>query len=414
MGCAAVLLCSSAAVNAAELSVASSNIGNGLKLLRSQINEFEARTGHKVSLVPMPDSSSDQFSQYKIWLSAQSGDVDVYLTDVIWAPQLADHFVDLANAAISIQSDYLPALIDSQTVAGKLVALPLFTSVPALFYRRDLLQKHGLAVPSTWEELGSSAKLIMDGERAHGNSDLWGYVFQASSYEGLTANTLEWIISSGGGSVIADDGSITINQDEAAKALDLAANWVGSISPPGVLGYTEEEGRGVWQLGNAAFMRNWPYAWTLGNFDDSLVKGRFGVAPLPSGSADGRSVATLGGWNVAVSKYSDQQQAAVELALFLVEPENQKQRLFFSGDLPALASLYTDPEILAANPMMADWRAILSGAVARPSAIAKAAYNEASAAIWTAAHNSLSNPGTASDNVEVLALQLEELRGEGW
>ncbi len=51
-------------------------------------------------------------------------------------------------------------------------------------------------------------------------------------------------------------------------------------------------------------MRNWPYAYGLGNGDDSAVKGLFGVTTLPVGAEGDSSAATLGGWNVAVSKYS--------------------------------------------------------------------------------------------------------------
>ena len=45
-------------------------------------------------------------------------------------------------------------------------------------------------------------------------------------------------------------GEITIRNAEAAKALNLAASWIGTISPTGVLNYEEEEGRGVFQNAN--------------------------------------------------------------------------------------------------------------------------------------------------------------------
>ena len=131
----------------------------------------------------------------------------------------------------------------------------------------------------------------MDAERAEGKGDLWGYVWQGSAYEGLTCNALEWVKSNGGGQIIEPDGEITIFNDNAVAALEMAKGWVGTISPPGVLSYMEEESRGVWQTGNAVFMRNWPYAYALGNGDDSPIKGKFDVAPLPSGGGDG----TLGG-----------------------------------------------------------------------------------------------------------------------
>jgi len=79
---------------------------------------------------------------------------------------------------------------------------------------------------------------------------------------------------------------------------------VNTITPKGVLNYGEEEARGVFQSGNAVFMRNWPYAWNLANSPDSPIKDKVGVIALPKGGTGGRHAATLGGWQLAVSKYS--------------------------------------------------------------------------------------------------------------
>ncbi|HUH76908.1 MAG TPA: ABC transporter substrate-binding protein, partial [Devosia sp.] len=290
------------AAQAAELTIVLGDTGTGLTFLQSQLDRFEAQSEHTVTIVPMPSSTTDQFAQYRLWLAAGNSDVDVYTTDVIWAPQLADHFVDLTEATKDIIGDYFPAIVESQTVDGKLVALPSFTDAPALYYRQDLLDKYGKTVPTTWTELETTAKEIMDGERAAGNPDMWGFVFQGNSYEGLTCNALEWVMSNGGGQIIEADGTISINNPKAAAILDQAASWVGTIAPKGVLAYTEEESRGVWQLGNAVFMRNWPYAYQLGNSADSAIAGKFGATKLPMGDAEGaRSAATLGGWNLGVS-----------------------------------------------------------------------------------------------------------------
>ena len=169
----------------------------------------------------------------------------------------------------------------------------------------------------------------MDAERAEGAADIWGFVWQGNAYEGLTCNALEWIKSNGGGQIIEPDGTITVNNAKAVAALEMAASWVGTISPPGVLSYTEEESRGVWQTGNAVFMRNWPYAYALGNGDDSPIKGKFDVAPLPSGGGDNTSAATLGGWNLAVSKFSPNPEAATALAMYMAstgDPEAARAR----------------------------------------------------------------------------------------
>ncbi|MGO4624066.1 ABC transporter substrate-binding protein [Ensifer sp. 2YAB10] len=410
--CAAIVAAGTA--GAAELSLAANTTGKNVNFIREQLDIFEKQTGHKVSLVTMPPSSSEQFSQYRLWLAAGNKDVDVYQTDVVWAPQLADQFVDLTEAAKDVVSQHFPSIIASQTVNGRLVALPVFTDAPALFYRKDLLEKYGKTPPKTWDELAATAKEIQEKERAAGQADLWGYVFQGNAYEGLTCNALEWVKSSGGGQIVEPDGTISINNEKAAAAIDRIKGWVGTISPQGVLAYQEEESRGVWQTGNSVFMRNWPYAYALGNGDDSTVKGKFAVAPLPTATDGDQPSSTLGGWNVAVSKYSDDQEAAIALVKFLSSAEVQKRRAIELSNLPTVAALYDDADVAKAQPFMPAWKPIFESAVPRPSAITKVKYNEVSAKFWNAVHNSLSGNGTAAENLELLEVELTEMKGDSW
>lgn len=395
--------------SAAEITYVSGAVGNAVENFRTLVAPWEEATGHTVTLVPMPSSTTDQFGQYRLWLAAGNGDIDLYQTDVIWAPQLADHFVDLTEAAGDLVNEHFPSVIESQTVDGKLVALPIFTDAPALYYRTDLLEKHGASVPSTWEELTATAQMIQDAERAEGNDSLWGFVWQGNSYEGLTCDALEWVKSSGGGQIIEPDGTISINNPNAIAAIELAATWPGTISPEGVVSYQEEDARGVWQTGNAVFMRNWPYAYGLGNGDDSAVKGKFDVTTLPTGQGHDTSAATLGGWNVAVSKYGDNIDAATSLAVYLAGAESQKTRALIASNLPTVMSLYDDAEIAAAVPIIPRWKDVFLQAVPRPSAPTRQDYNEVSTLFFSAVHSVLTGEETAADALADLEADLEDV-----
>ena len=149
-------------------------------------------------------------------------------------------------------------------------------------------------------------------------------------------------------------------------------------------------------------MRNWPYAYALGNGDDSAVKAKFAVTPLPTATDGDQPSSTLGGWNLAVSKYSDDQEAAISLVKVLASPEVQKQRAIQLSNLPTVAALYDDAEISKAQPFMPAWKPIFESAVPRPSAVTKVKYNEVSAKFWNAVHNTLSGNGTAAENLELL------------
>ena len=399
------------AASAANLSIVSGATGGDLDFMRKQLDAFEKATGDKVTITPMPSSTTDQFGQYRLWLSAGNTDIDVYMTDVIWAPQLADQFADLTKAAAGVAKDHFPAIIESQTVNGKLVAMPYFTDAPALFYRKDLLDKYKLAPPKTWDEMAADAKTVLAGEN---NKDLTGFVFQGNAYEGLTCDALEWVKSNGGGQIVEADGKISINNPKAAAAIDRVKSWIGTISPPGALAAQEEEARGTWQTGNSVFMRNWPYAYSLGNGADSKVKDKFDIVPLPSGGGDTKSAATLGGWNLAVSKYSKNGDEAVKLVLFLTGKDVQKANAIEQTHLPTISALYGDADIAAKQPVLVKWKAIFDNAVPRPSAPTKTKYNEVSAAFWSAVHDSLSGKGSSADNLAKLEEKLASIKGDAW
>jgi trehalose/maltose transport system substrate-binding protein len=396
---------------AADLTIVSGATGKDLEFQTAQLVKFKAMTGNNVKVVPMPSSTTDQFGQYKLWLAAGNSDIDVYQTDVIWAPQLADQFVDLTDAAKDVAKGHFPSIIESQTVNGKLVAMPYFTDAPALYYRKDLLEKYKIAAPKTWDEMAAAAKTVLDGEKS---ADLQGFVFQGNAYEGLTCDALEWVKSAGGGQIVEADGSISINNPKAAAALDRVKGWIGTISPKGVLAYQEEESRGVWQTGNAVFMRNWPYAFALGNGADSKVKDKFDVVPLPSSGEGTTSAATLGGWNLAVSKYSKNVEEAKKLVMFLASAEVQKANALEASHLPTIEAVYDDADVAKNQPIIVKWKAIFQAAVPRPSAPAKTKYNEVSSLFWSAVHDTLSGNGSAADNLAALEGKLTELKGDGW
>ena len=161
--------------------------------------------------------------------------------------------------------------------------MPWFGDFGMLYYRTDLLKKYGYKrPPASWTQLFQMAKKIQDGEKAT-NPNFSGFVFQGNAYEGLTCNALEWIASAGGGHFI-DGGKATINNAKAADILNMFRANIGKTTPRGVTSYQEGETHTAFIDGNAAFMRNWPYAYSLAQAKGSKVAGKFAVAPLPHGA----------------------------------------------------------------------------------------------------------------------------------
>jgi trehalose/maltose transport system substrate-binding protein len=389
------------------LRIAHDAVGGARTVNEKLAKEWEAKTGVQVLWVTTPNDASERLNQYQNFLTAHSADVDIYMADVVWAGLLGRHFADLKPAMGADMERHFPAIIANNTSGGALVLAPYYADAPMLYYRRDLLEKHGVAPPQTWDELEDAAKRIQDAERAAGSASFHGFVWQGRAYEGLTCNMLEWQVSSGAGAILDTADRPAIASPEFAAMLDRVRGWIGTISPAGVLNYAEEDARAVWQSGNAAFMRNWPYAYGAGAADDSPIRGKYAVTLLPAGA--GGHAATLGGQMLAVSRYSKHQREAIDFVLFITSPEAQKRRALEGGYLPTRPELYDDAELAAAIPYLKEMRGVLSSAVPRPSTVAGRAYNELSAAYFTAGHRVLSGEAPAADALAKAAKEMEAL-----
>lgn len=166
--------------------------------------------------------------------------------------------------------------------------------------------------------------------------------------------------------------------------------------------------------GNAVFMRNWPYAWSLGNSEDSPISGNIGVAALPTGGEGGQHTGTLGGWQLAVTRYSDHAAEAADLVMFLTSYEKLKRRAIVGSYNPTIAGLYEDEDLLEAVPFFGDLYDTSTNAVARPSRVTGENYKRVSSEFWNAVHSTLSGDGDAAENLTALERSLERIKRNGW
>jgi len=399
---------------AVEISISCSALGKEYEICKQGVDAWAQKTGNTVKIVSTPNSATERLALYQQLLAAGAGDIDVFQIDVVWTGILADHLQDLTAKAQGEIGGHLPAMAETSQVNGKLLAMPWFADAGLLYYRQDLLDKYKRPVPQTWADLTETARIIQEGERKEGKGDFWGYVWQGRAYEGLTTNALEWIASYGGGTIVDDKGEVTVENPKAAEALETAAGWVGTITPEGVLNYTEEEARGVFQAGNAAFMRNWPYAWALAQGADSSIKDKVGIAPLPKGGVDGRHAGTLGGQLLAVSKYSKNADAAIDLVMYLTGEEEQKRRAIEGSFNPTLVSLYGDADVAKANPFIGDLADVFSNAVARPATVTGQNYNRVSTEFFNTVHQVLSKRAQPGQALNRLDRDLKRIKRSGW
>lgn len=333
----------------------------------SIIRQFEEAYPHiRVQIVESPQDATLQHDLYVTRFAGKDKSIDVIGLDVIWIAEFAraGWLLPLNDIAHELAlDDFLPGPMEACTYRDTLYAIPWFTDAGLLYYRKDLLKEYGFQEPETWDELKEIVTTIRQ-DFPH----VSGFLIQGEQYEGLICNVME-LIWSHGADVWNERGQWQVATPEAEAALQRLVSFLGEydIIPRGVLTYQEEESRHVFQDGRAIFLRNWPYVWELANnpLTGSNVVGKIGIAPLP-GYRPGLHAATLGGWNLGISAYSENPQESWKLIRFFMEYDQMKQFAIEGGRLPTRISLYHDPDILERSPHFEDLFEVFINARPRP------------------------------------------------
>src|SRR6202790_2333234 len=378
---------------------------------QQELEQFTRETGIRVSLLPSPDSARQRLVLWRELLGTGPSGPDIYGIDVIWPGMLSEYFVDLKPYFANEVSLQFPAMAAAYVVDNKLVAMAYRADIGLLYYRTDLLRRYGYRdPPKTWDELEIMAARIQAGERAKGRKQFWGFVWQGAADEGLTCDALEWQAAEGGGRIIEEDKTISVNNPQAIRAWQRAARWVGSISPPGVVGYREWDSLNVWLAGDVAFMRHWPSAYLNSQAVGSPIRNKFDIALLPGGKA-GR-VGTLGGWGLAVSRFSPHPREALELIRYLTRRDVQGQRYRVLSHPPTLSEPYDLPEVVEPNPRLGLLsQAFRTGMVSRPSNITGNRYQEVTDAYIQAVHSVLTDEKSAPEAAAAVENELVRITG---
>jgi trehalose/maltose transport system substrate-binding protein len=378
--------CTMATVNSSPIKIACKAKGREAELIEKAAREWEKKQGgrHKVEIITLPRASNECLALYLQWLSTETFDVDVFQVDVAWIDMLADYLYPLDEFLAAGEwnaDDHFDVIRGRIYHDGKIIVLPWYTDCGMMYYRKDLLEKYNRPVPKSWEELLETAMYIQTEERKDPikKNRFYGLGFPAKAFEELTCSFLE-LIDSFGGSMMKD-GMIVINSPECIEATKFLVKCFGSIINRGSVNHSGEEVRGLFQSGNAVFMRNWPYAWSLMNEPTAEVAGKVGVMPIPPGGTKGKPSGALGGWFLAVSKYSKHPRLAADLVKYFTDEAQQRIRSEFSY-LPTRKRFYEEANVLENNPLLGTVYDSLMNAVARPSSVFRRDYIRASTEIF--------------------------------
>jgi trehalose/maltose transport system substrate-binding protein len=385
-------------------------IDNALQDWRDQeLKQFTKETGIRVKLLPAPEGA-EPLNAWRSFLESGAKIPDVYGMDVVWPGILAENLLDLKGLVPAPEiATHFPELIANNTVHGKMIALPCLIDVGLLYYRTDLLRHYGYRTPpQTWPELETMATRIQGGERAKGQKDFWGFVWEGASSESLSCNALEWQVSEGGGPII-ENNAVTVNNPETARAWERASRWVGTISPPGVVSYKEWDAYNIWRAGHAAFMRNWAPPNSGKPVQGSLNKDQFAITSLPRGRA--KVAATVGGRGYAISRHSLHPREASMLVRFLCRRDTQLNRSLKIGKSPTMPELYDEPGILADPYFATILKTYREDKVSRPSTETGKRYPALSRAYFMAIHEVLERKKPAATALADLQTELMQITG---
>ena len=290
-------------------------------------------------------------------LSSKTTDMGVVPVDVYWMPEMArqrmlqrlDHLFPPTE-----QQAFLDVAMRQCVHEGHVYGAPSFADVGTLLYRKDLLDKYGFAPPETWDELIHQSKAIMSGE----GGEMRGFLFKGHECEGLSCSLLEYIWSSG-----ADVAALTrqnlLNAMRFHRDL-IHEHHVAPVSvtetPAGPDTYQE------FVEGRAVFLRSWPHVMQIVEGEQSQVRGRVGIAQLPTGPRGRESHPVMGGWNLCIPLHTKSPTAAWSFIRYSTSYECQKLKAIRGGPLPALKSLYSDPDVLRSKPYYSDLPRVFASA----------------------------------------------------
>jgi multiple sugar transport system substrate-binding protein len=352
------------------------------------IAAFNKQSDVKATLQELPESADEQRNQLIQRAQAKSDECDVMGIDVIWTAEFASQgwIQDLSKVVEQRKSEFIPSTVETGHYAGKYWALPHNSNAALLYYRTDQVKK----APATWEDVYKEAAA----------KD--GIVYQGAAYEGLTCDFLE-LLYGAGGSVLSDDGkTATIDSPQTRQVLDFMVKGIkDGAAPKQVVTYMEEPSRQEFEAGRATFMRNWPYAYALGN--KSKIKGKFEITNLPGfGGKPGAGV--LGGTNLAISSYTDNPGGSLAVLNFFTGKVGQ-QLIGEGATPPATTAAYDIPSVRKALGLPDAIKAAVAAAQPRP---VSPVYPQISQAIYKNVNNALSGQASTDDAVKKMQAGVEK------
>lgn len=379
-------------------------------LLRKLLDDYQAKNPGVHIQISVGSATAELQRKYlTTLLNAKDSTYDAFILDITspaqfaaagWTEPLNNY---LGANAEQLFTEYLPVYREANWFGNRLVALPAYSDAMFMYYRKDLLEQHGITPPETWEELASAARTILS---ENNDANLQGLSIQGAPIEGAVCTFLlpYW---SQGSDVIDHDGQLSFNRAHATNGLQLWRDLVAQ----GVIKKTVAEIKtgdtlNDFKAGKAIFAINWGFAWDRFQRDaDSRVRNNVGVIRLPK-ITGGEHASCIGGYQWAVSAFSRHKAEAAALVRYLGSTEVSTYLALKGGLLPTRTALYRDETLNAQIPWLPFAEPVLLTAKSRP---VTPRYAEVSTAVRSATSAVLGGSMSVSEGVNDIERRLTRI-----
>lgn len=341
---------------------------------RDVIKEFNQKYKGRIEVIPVhlpfeKFTTNERKELLTRYLRSKNDRIDIFAIDQIWVPRFAKWAAYPNNVLSKIVRDsILDVPAKTCYYDGKLVAVPLYTDVGLLYYRKDLLEKINnykilekkLKESVTWDDF-INLSTQLPGYNPY-------YIFQADDYEGLVCSFIELLSEQN--KELYENNKLTLQSSEAKRALTLLVDLVNRyhVSPEVVTQLRENSSNNYFIENDGIFLRGWPSFIREVNreFNGSEKIKQINMAAIPHFKGC-KPVSIIGGWNLMVSKYSEKKTESMEFLEFMLSKSTQRKLYEKGGYVPVASSIYNDPVFLAKSNNLQFYYKLIDHGVLRPS-----------------------------------------------
>ena len=310
-----LLITATAGAQTQEIRVLLANHPYG-ELLKTAIPDFEKETGIKVNVESLQESQLT--TKLTTEFATKSSSVDVFMTRPLQEGKMFYKNGWYEPLTAYDFADFPPNAMEVATFGSKVYIVPIVTEWQVMYYRKDLFEKAGLAVPTNFTELEAAAQKL-------NSADVAGF---ASRGKGAAAVTqLSTYIYNYGGRYL-DKGQAVFASKEAVDAIRFYGKMLASYGPQGVTSMSWENIMPLFQAGKVAMWTDASvfYGQIVDPAKSQVPAENVGIANVPAGPK-AQTPFIVVSWGMAVAKQSKNKELAQKFIAWATSADLQKKAL---------------------------------------------------------------------------------------